>query len=557
MCEMRMLGTSSRSHYGSMLPGTLGAVLVSAVLSLVPVRAEEPLETFGDHLDLSLVELDVRVTGDDGKSVTDLPQDAFRVFFDEQPVSVRHFAAPGAPLPAAAVGEQAPLAIIVLVDNRHLLPARRNRMLDRLDDALTSRMSTGAAVMITVYDDALRCLTPFTTERAVLDAALARIRAMPSMAPVQAREALRLRQALRRNAGGHLALEAEVDAHVARRHAEIQRSIATLHEQILAVAGFPGRKVLLFLSDGLESNAGEAFYRALPPAIRLRLREVEKEVRLEQTSPVAQYLVTAPVWPGTGLSPQPLSLAPAIAAANANRVALYPLVPEHLDAATSDGSILARRIDQLQRYETLASATGGTVLPDLTPSFGNVLDDALAPAYSLAFQTSTPTDGSRHTIRVEVTDPTLRVHHRQAFFAKSAASRLAEGTLSTLFLDHRPNPLGLQAAVEEVEGIKGRQRQIVLQLRLPADGLALEQGPGGRHGRLHLCLVLRDARGARSEVEHLQWPVRIPALTAAPALFTFHTKIHLRRGAHTLALGLLDEVGQTASFLRLEIPAGS
>ena len=125
---------------------------------------------FGEILDVELAEVEVFVTGPDGEPVAGLGTDDFALWVGGEPreiVSV--FAGPGlgsqvpgeegrklASVGAEAGEKRAPASFVVLIDEAHLLPGDRSRVLGRLEGYLQERTGAGDRVMLVAFDEDLR-----------------------------------------------------------------------------------------------------------------------------------------------------------------------------------------------------------------------------------------------------------------------------------------------------------------------------------------------------------------------------------------------------------------
>ena len=117
-------------------------VAFGALLTLaLPLTAQQdpvPGESFGEAIDISVVNLDVFVTSKKGKPVEGLTAEDFEVFEDGKPVKISNFyaekgigAAPAeAGTPAERPADQR-LRLVVFVDDVNMEPAGRARILGR------------------------------------------------------------------------------------------------------------------------------------------------------------------------------------------------------------------------------------------------------------------------------------------------------------------------------------------------------------------------------------------------------------------------------------------
>ena len=159
---------------------------------------------FVDEVELTVVNIDVFVT-DNGRAVTDLQADDFRVLQDGRERQLSHFAlyteevisrivknaedAPVAvPLPVTGdtAGEPAttlrpdikPVYIVLFIDNENLRPMDRNRVLGQIRGFLSEVMYPHVQVMVVTYQRSLKVEQPFTNNSKEITDALRAVRGM-------------------------------------------------------------------------------------------------------------------------------------------------------------------------------------------------------------------------------------------------------------------------------------------------------------------------------------------------------------------------------------------
>src|SRR6185295_12197163 len=145
------------------------------------------LTSFGEVVEVNVVNVDVYATDKSGKRVNDLKQGDFELLEDGKPVPITNFtpvrgpgeAAAAAPAPAPEGTAAAVLRVpedawklVVYVDDFNIQPSHRARALRQLREFLAHSLSPGDRVMLVSYDLGLKVRQPFTSDPAALDAAL-------------------------------------------------------------------------------------------------------------------------------------------------------------------------------------------------------------------------------------------------------------------------------------------------------------------------------------------------------------------------------------------------
>src|SRR5687767_5609878 len=127
-------------------------ILISSIAA-APTLAQQP-PTFTEEVEVRVMDIDVVVTGRDGRPVTDLRREDFTIRIDGKPVPIDYFArvdegtihapdlanaSPDQVLAAYRSGEEAyvPRHFLMYVDIGHLAPNGRKRGLEALRDLVT------------------------------------------------------------------------------------------------------------------------------------------------------------------------------------------------------------------------------------------------------------------------------------------------------------------------------------------------------------------------------------------------------------------------------------
>ncbi|HMB54353.1 MAG TPA: VWA domain-containing protein, partial [Thermoanaerobaculia bacterium] len=254
------------------LPGTADAQEASTRAAL---PGDEP-PLFVDTVDVNVVNVEVFVTDRQGRRITGLSQDDFEIVQDGEPIEITNFfavarpnrvdqmrdasgrrettIAPGSDLPA-----EQQLNLVVYVDHFNLHPQSRKRALDELQGFIEDRMFQGDRVMLVGYDGQLKVEQSFTRDWNLVREGLRRMgkgKALRVQDDVERRLALR---------GIRLGFEEDepeqafqyVRSYIQEQRLELRRSTAALGKTVRAMAGLPGRRALLYVSDGLPRRPGE------------------------------------------------------------------------------------------------------------------------------------------------------------------------------------------------------------------------------------------------------------------------------------------------------------
>ncbi len=544
----------------SVIPALLAAGLAGSLFA-----QDLPQGSFGAAVEVRVVNVDVQVVDRDGVPVDGLEKGDFELLVDGKPVeitnfarSTRSFAAPPAAAPAA--GEPAapsePVAaassvnagprprLVVFLDDLHLIPAHRNRVLAELDGLLEDQEKLGVDVGIVRFDRSLQVLRAPGDRRRPIAEVLAEEakRSASGLLGATARQAVfaEIEDLYGRWKCTYVdQMQAAVERYAGPQRQDALDSFNALKDLTASLAGLPGRRALLYVADALPLEPGQD----------------------------AELFITQLCGMGNGgthnFGNLALDLHEVSAAANGAGVTFYTYQAGGLPVPTDAGgftggldagnAMVARGNDQ-DPFQTLASDTGGRVLLNsnqLEPLVEQLAED-ITTAYSLGFTPGGPADGKAHVIEVRVRREGVRVRHRDAFVDRPAGAERGDRLMALLrFGGAGENPLDLQIQVAPFKAAGKEEIELPLRILVPASRLVFTPGDDSAVN-LEIALAVSDDRGRSAPVQRRAVTVRRSALAAdlAKAVLRIPFDLKLRRGPTNLALSVRDVVGDTTSYLQ-------
>jgi VWFA-related protein len=609
-------------------------MLASGVAAAAPAAkslANNP-GTLGAAVDVNVVNVEVYVTDTGGRPVTGLRERDFELREDGRRVSLSHFAAlvgshaaspdaapqAGRPeTPEAAAEPAEPWNLIVFVDNFDLHPASRTRALQQVRDFLAHRLAPADRVMVASLDPGLRVWLPFSTDRAAVDASLKQVEGLAVQGPSidrdrqHAYENILTIQANALSQPQPQACPQDIarPAHdfAAARRDEVFHTLGGLTVMVNSLSGVPGRKALLFVSDGLPVTPGEEVFQFLAEICggggsaglghqgavgqRNTVEDVSAGPGEKPTSPAQQMrednqnLDPGAVYDARSLGPgayQAASQAPLdtqsynvarqletlVAHANAQRVTLYTLqasglaAPGGSEADAGPGDRLtqfpsiaaAARASGQGSLTALASGTGGRAILDVN-DFGLDLarmQDDLTTYYSLGYTPSHSGDGKEHHITVQVKRSGAHLRYRESYRDKPVIEKVVDRTLAALFYGIEDNPLKVELEIGDQISGAGGNISVPVHVKIPLFKLALLDGKDTLDGSLRLLVAARSTDGHMTPVRQIPVPIHIPhseMLTALGQYYDYTLTLQLAPGEQRVAVGIRDDVAATSSYL--------
>ena len=496
----------------------MSAMTAMAVLAL-PLAAQEKkqpevVQSFGETIDVRVVNVEAVVTGGSGERVRGLTAADFRLLVDGREVPVEYFAeveegaavtankpAGSAAAPAApvAAGEAVGRSYLVYVDDSFSLFNRRNEVLNKLEQDLALLRPADRMAVLAFDGSRIAVLSRWTGDVKALQATLEQARQRPAHGD----RALAHQRALQHDVDMVVGAELEPDQTLAALDALSGRVSPEALTQLgrtataaaAALRGFeapPGRKVMMLLSGA---------------------------------------------W---SLSVAPQLYGPMVEAANRLGYTVYPV-----DASTSD----AREVTALDK---LARATGGRVVVSAAnQAFREMVADS-GSYYWLGFTPSWKADDKGHKVAVEVRRQDLKVRSRNGFSDLSKRTETAMKAESVLLFGGTADQRRLIVQLGEPRR-RGRDLEVPVTLGVPVEALALTPQGKGYLAEVPLAVAAMDENGGRADLpaSHLKVVVTTPPKTGTYA--RFQTVVRLRDAGQRLVFTVPDPVSGQALWGEAEV----
>ena len=522
---------------------------------------------FRDEVEVTVLNLEVFVRDAEGNPVTDLGVEDFQLFQDGQPKKITNFAAfterSFAVIPEGGVspagGDLAnlppgikPISVVIFVDNEHIRPMERSRVLSQMGRFVSSFMRPPVRVMVVSYQRSVKVEQPFTGDPQLIKEALRRLRRAPSGIPerdTRRKEILRDLQSLR-NRGtsrgsvgslGEMDLLSRIRSYADEMSQSLDMSNNALRQLILSLSGLPGRRYLIHLSSGLPAVPARDLF--------------ESYANFFQRGSILPMISRYDKWSDWK------SLA---ASANAQGVRLYMVDASGLAAAASSSAEYSTPVDPLtmavylnnrqQPLQLLGEATGGEAIldaNDVTAGLERFRED-LFTYYSLGYVVGA-TGGDRvHRVEVRVpAHPDYDLRYRRSVVEKSLASQVQDKVLAALAFGADHNPFGITVELGAASTATEDKWLVPVTVTCPMSALALVPRGDEAVGKAVIFVAVRDREGRQSDLQRQEHEVRIPVadydlLKDRHATFTLD--LLMVRGAFTVAVGVLDEVSHQASY---------
>ena len=568
-------------------------LLVLQLALATSLHGQDPGGLFFESVDVSVANIEVVVTDTDGQPVTGLTRDDFEVFEDKQPVELTNFFAVenrtvsgSKGMPNASLGgpETRQLFLVIYVDNMNLKPISRNRAFESLRTFLRERLQEGDQVMIVNAEERLEISQKFTSDLQQIEQTIASLEKDSGRSYVRSAEKnFILRQIERARlpprpqtdtgvtefvAAQQIAVDIlfDIRKYIDNTYAQVQGTVDVLNRFTGSLAGMPGRKAILYLSDGVPSRVGESLIQAWQNKFEFWAGDSLRDVAPEFSS-----LETLPR--NTMLSFQRL-----VDQASAQKVSFYPISNPRGEtsainasasgsaAANGDGpfSTNVQVIDAFNRESPLlvmAEGTGGVAFTR-SSNMADLLDHMVrdfSTFYSLGYTPLSPGDGEFHRVEVKVKRPGLKVRHVRGHREVDPAQQMENLTLSALFYDFDDNPLQASLSSYQYNETVGGKFRVPVLLRIPFNNLVLLPQQDKYLGRVMAYVVVQDAKGNLSPFQHVLLPIEVPNDRYDAAIqqdMAYRMDLVMEKGEHRVSIGIRDEIAKIQSTVYLDVRIG-
>ena len=595
------------------------------ILALAGAPAHAQLavgQDLSERIEVNTVNVEVSVSDKNGRPVTGLQRRDFELREDGKPVQIANFdavvhraaavpaspgkAAPGPVLEQTAEGAPAgagegfaePASWVLYIDDASIEPASRARVLRQLGEFLTQQLAPGDQVMVATYDLGLKIRLPFTKDRESLHWALdqvahlsakggeldrARHHILAELLSEQESESMatgkkgpkltraRDQEILGDDEGGGpggqpgcpQSVSQSARSYAASLHQQVLGSVDGLTLLVNSLAGLPGRKVILHVSDGIPATPGEEIFEVVAHLCGDQGSVLSGRYFGTQAALDAQDYGTVPEW--TALA----------AHANAQRVTLYTFQASGAGAGgmsadmgpedrllTLPSVTAIETANRQQPLSVLANETGGRAIfwaNDFLPDLARMQED-LASYYSLGF-TPVPYRGRPRApqLEVKVKRPGCGLRYRQSYRDKPALEKDGGPHPRRALLRHRGQPAG-----------RSRWRSARSS---PAEGghspcpsasdPALQAGHPDRknlfEGKLRLLVATRDDAGGTLARAAGRGAAAHPPQGGAErhsASTTSIPDLKMKPGVQHVAVAVRDETTTTTSYLARTLHIG-
>jgi len=508
-----------------------------------------------ESVSVDITNIEVIVTDSKGHRVTGLTRDDFELRQDNVIQPITNFYAVDGQKVTLADGKvitldsqeaekEAPRDLkahyIIYIDNLNIQPQNRNRMFKSLIAWVQRSIGPRAEAEVIVYNRSLKMRQKFTAEPGPVVGVLEDIERETGGGTPLASDR---RDAVERIDQSKSASEA---MGIARSYSQALRNdleftVDSFKNTLNGLAGLEGRKVLIYVSEGLPQTVGAELYDAIQRKYTTAstLEQFENDLSSRYASIVqAANAVGVTIWAldATGLATDSFT------SAESKYIASRP--SEFLSRQNMQGPI-----------QLMAEQTGGMAAVN-TNDWKDSLEELskdFTSFYSLGYRSARSAADKPHSIEVSVKRKGLRVRSRKGLVEKSPETRVAEAVLSALDYPRDDNPLNISVRLDDTKPYDQSSWELPVHIVMPIGKLGLL--PSGDHyeATYLVYLIVRDSSGDKSDLQIKRETIRVPEKQLKIAQTKdqpYELKLIVRDGAQRLSLAVRDGATNQTSYFQ-------
>jgi VWFA-related protein len=545
-------------------------------------QQEQEIQKPAYEVEVTVTNVDVVVTDKDGNRVTDLKPENFEIYEDKLRMRLTNFyevksmevytplpePEKEVPLPPSrplTIGSpQFNNKIIFYFDNWHLHPMNRNWSIKKLETFIQNNFppqNRSNEGMVVCLGQKLEILQEFTFNQRVLLAALEKAKKRSGQSLLQARTKEDMKKELNRMVSEFSRDDNRYEAfgqamsyaknYVEAENNDLNYSLKSLSAFIDHITGVEGKKMLIYVSDGLPLNPGEEVYSYIDNAF-----------------PASNARAEAMNYDATNIFKE------LTARCNASEITLYPINASGLEATvlTADrevgwnthtrGSGMMRTTTRVRNdaLKLLAGDTGGVPILNtnaISAGMEKITDD-LQFYYSLGYVSPDKVEGKYHSIEVKLVgvEEKFDVRVRHGYMRVSLEGEIRESVYSRLFLRRTDNPMDVKALIMSVEPMSDSKKLCLnLKILIPIKNLTLYSEGDGYIGKIKVYIALKDNQNNFSPCHELTEDIKIPAKhyeVAMRSSYPYVAEMYVDPGTYAISLAVKDVPGSILNYLQLE-----
>ena len=452
---------------------------------------------------------------------------------------------------------------MLYVDNQNLDPLDRNRTLSQAREFVRNSLHPPAQMMVVAYQRSFEILQEFTSDPTEVLRALRVVRTYTGgrtshnntrrdiadrikqiNAESRANTATQRGRDTGRRTDDWSQVYAMVDNFARESLNDLHFSFDALRQVITSLSGLPGKKGIIYVSNGLPLVPGiELFYE-----VNKNTGDSSVLMNMSEFNRTRDYRQLA-------------------ATANAQGVTFYTIDASGL-AIDSMGSaeymtdadpmiISIGRNNYIDSLRLLADETGGMAIfntNDIAPRLELVAQD-MYTYYSIGYPLQASGQDKVHKVKVKLRDDpafaNYEVRYRSRFVEKSLETKVQDRVVSSLVFEVDENPMELEVETGTPTTATADRWMLPARITFPLSTIALLPEGEDYVARVVLFIAARDDDGKKSDIVRQRHEIRVPAARYQEARhqrFAIDAQLLMEPGRYRVSMALLDPLTRQVSY---------
>ncbi len=541
--------------------------LFAALLAAMPGAAQKnPDVKPGDfpplteNVTVAVTNLEVVVTDSKGNRVPGLKKEDFQVSEDGIPQPLTNFYAVSGGRTTLSDGTEVSLSeeqkpsdkqaeeippnlkakYIFYIDNLNIHPLHRTRIFKTLLPFVDKAIGPNAEGMVVSFNRSLKVRQKFTSDKGIIQGALESIMGDSGGGTTLISDRM---DALQKINDAKSAGDAISTAKMAAQTMDddLRYTVDGLKNTLSLLAGVEGRKVLIYVSDGLPQTVGQELFDTIQTKF--------------QTSAAAMESFTYD---------RTASYAGIAREANAQGVTLYMIdasglkIEEGVSAEYGTDTVHPSTFVLQQNFQAplqmLARETGGIAAVNTNNAqheFDEIARD-FSDFYSLGYRSTRGAVDRPHSIEVTVLHhPGLRARHRSGYLEKTVETRTAESVTAALYYPRMDNPLQFSVSVGDPKPYSAENYIVPVRIAIPLQNVTLIPSGDNYRGRLYIYFVVLDSQGQQSDLQIRPLDIKVEGKhfeSAKKKDYGYDVQLIMIPGGQKLSVAVRDGVSNSISY---------
>jgi VWFA-related protein len=522
-------------------------------------KTETPLPPIAESVTVAITNVEVVVTDSKGRRVPGLKQEDFEVIEDGIPQRITNFYSVSGGRAILADGMQvalddeekapdvpSPLKVkyVLYIDQLNLETLHRTRVFRSIYPFIEKTIGPNAEAMVVTFNRSLKVRQRFTTDRGAVAGTLQEIENESGMGNTITGER---QDAIQRINDSKSQSEAVGIARQTSQSldADLRLSIDALKTTIAGLAGIEGRKVLIYVSDGLPQMVGQELFDTIQRKYRTGAASIEG-FSFDRTGSYAAIVQAAHA---EGVT---------IDAIDAAGLAITEGVAAEFGTNENRGSGFASQQNMQAPLKMLADETGGIAAVNTNAPDRELTEIArdFSDFYSLGYRSTRGSIDRPHRIDVKVNRPGLRARYPSGYQEKTVETRTAEAVTAALFYPRTENPMNFSLAVGKPKAYGTENYLVPIKIGIPLQNVMLVPDGNAYKGRLYIYFVVLDSSGQQSDLQIRPLDIKVELKSYDSAKkkdYGYDVQLVMIPGGQKLSVAIRDSVSNAVSFAQKSV----